>query len=75
MPTIPAAEFWADKPNPADDDGISWDTAPEIAKRGLPLPPEPDKYSSDDAYDQAKNSWVRQVMPILSLRVTALRNS
>lgn len=74
MPTIPAAEFYADQALPADE-GISWDTAPEIAKRGLPLPPEPENYTSKTDYNHAKNSWVRQILPILSLRITALKKS
>lgn len=52
---------------------FSWETAPDAIKIGLPSPPERDKFTSDEVYQEAANSWSRRIAPILALRFSAMR--
>jgi hypothetical protein len=54
--------------------GITWQTAPEEAKKGLPPPPNNTDYSSEE-YKEARESWIRRIGPILAIRVSALERS
>lgn len=48
--------------------GVSWATASERLKKGLPSPPEREQFKSEAGFEEAKAGWVNRVMPILALR-------
>ena len=58
----------------ADPDGsrsglrVSWDTANDKAKQGLPEPPRRDHFEDQEEYEEAQSSWRHFVYPVLALR-------